>query len=172
MKNIFLKIMKTKYALATLLILFLSISSCDEGFEELNINPIQPASLDPVYMLVDAQRFGTDSWHYEAEIVQQLQLLIGGQEEGGGRGTVNHNNMQGRWNSLYENQVKNTVAVLENLKNKPERSNLYNMTRIVKVLAFQWIVDTYGDAPYFDAGKAYFSGYFIFRSIQCINSFC
>jgi hypothetical protein len=157
MKNIFLRIMKTKYALATLLVLFFSVSSCDEGFEELNINPIAPASLDPVYMLVDAQRFGLDAWHYEAEIVQQLQLLIGGQEEGGGRNTINHNNMQGRWNSLYDNQVKNCVAVMENLKNKPERSNLYNMARIVKALAFQWIVDTYGDAPYFDAGKAYFA---------------
>jgi hypothetical protein len=52
--------MKTKYALATLLILFFSVSGCDKGFEELNINPFLP-SLDPVYMLVDAQRFGTDS---------------------------------------------------------------------------------------------------------------
>ncbi len=106
MKNIFFRIMKTKYALATLLILFFSVSSCDKGFEELNINPISPASLDPVYMLVNAQQFGTDSWHYEAEIVQHLQLLIGGQEEGGNRNTVTYGVMGGRWDANYNNQVK------------------------------------------------------------------
>lgn len=156
MKNIFSGIMKTKYALATLLILFFSVSSCDKGFEELNINPISPASLDPVYMLVNAEQFGTDSWHYEAEIVQHLQLLIGGQEEGGNRNTVTYGVMGGRWDANYNNQVKNTVAIIENLKDVPERSNVYNMARIIKALTFQWIVDTYGDAPYFEAGKAYF----------------
>jgi hypothetical protein len=157
MKNILLGIMKTKYALATLLVLFLSVSSCDKGFEELNINPIAPASLDPVYLLVTAQQFGTDSWHYEAEIVQHLQLLIGGQEEGGNRNTVSVNSLFGRFNSLFDNQVKNTVAIIETLKDKPERSNLYNMARIVKAISFQWLVDTYGDVPYFEAGKAYFA---------------
>src|SRR5512136_95984 len=101
MKNIFSRLMKTKLAVASLLILLFSIGSCDKGFEELNINPIAPATLDPVYMLVDAERFGTDSWHYEAEIVQQLQLLIGGQEEGGNRNTVTYSVMSGRWDANY-----------------------------------------------------------------------
>lgn len=155
MKSIYFNIMKTKYFLATLLTLLFNVSSCDKGFEEVNTNPIAPASIDPVYMLATAQQFGTDIHHYESEICQQMQLLIGGQEEGGNRNTVNHNSMQGRWTSIYGNQIKNTVNILDILKNNTSRTNLFNMTRIVKALSFQWLVDTYGDVPYFDAGKAY-----------------
>lgn len=158
MKNIFLNIMKMKYGLATLLILLLSVSSCDKGFVEMNVNPISPATMDPVYMLVDAQRLGTDTWHYEAEICQQMQLLIGGQEEGGNRNTVNFGNMEGRFNAIYGNQIKNTVNIINLTKDNPAKSNLYNMARIMKAFSFQWLVDTYGDLPYFEAGKAYISG--------------
>ena len=158
MKNIYKNIMKTKYGLAILLALIFSVSSCDKGFEEININPISPAAIDPVYQLVDAQRLGYDHWHYEAEIAQQVNILIGGQEEGGGRNSVNLGNMTRPWDSFYPNQIKNTVNIIHLLKDKPERSNLYNMARIMKALAFQTLVDTYGDVPYFDAGKAYIAG--------------
>jgi hypothetical protein len=155
MKSIYLNIMKTKYFLATMLILFFSISSCDEGFEEVNTNPIAPSTIDPVYMLSSAQTFGTDIHHYESEICQQMQLLIGGQEEGGNRNTVNYGNMQGRWDAYYGEQVKNTVQIINDLKTSTTKTNLYNMARIVKAMAFQELVDTYGDVPYFEAGKAY-----------------
>ena len=158
MKSIYINIKKTKYFLAVLLTLLFSISSCDKGFVDVNINPISPATIDPVYLLANAQQFGTDIHHYESEICQQMQLLIGGQEEGGNRNTVNYGNMQGRWDALYTNQVKNTVNIIDVLKNSPDRTNLYNMARIVKALSFQWLVDTYGDVPYFEAGKAYISG--------------
>ena len=161
MKNIYVKIMKTKYGLAILLALFIGVSSCDKGFEELNVNPVLPSAIDPVYMLVDAQRLGYDHFHYEAEIVQQMQLLISGQEEGGGRNSVNLGNMTRPWDAYYPNQVKNLVNVINLLKDKPERSNLYNMARIQKAFVFQTLVDTYGDVPYFDAGKAYISGVYL-----------
>jgi hypothetical protein len=157
MKNIYLNLMKTKYFLAIPLALLIGVSSCDKGFVDVNINPISPASIDPVYMLASAETFGTDIHHYEAEICQQMQLLIGGQEEGGNRNTVNFGNMSGRFDGLYGNQIKNTVNVISILKDNPARSNLYNMARIVKAFSFQWLVDTYGDVPYFDAGKAYIS---------------
>jgi hypothetical protein len=148
-------IMKTKYVLTTLVALLFSISSCDKGFVDLNINPIKPASLDPVYMLNNAEQFGTDIHHYEAEICQQMQLLIGGQEEGGNRNTVVFGSMGGRFDALYGNQIKNTVNIISLLKDNPDKTNLYNMARIIKAYSFQWLVDTYGDVPYFDAGQAY-----------------
>jgi hypothetical protein len=159
MKTKYVNIMKkTKYVFATLLTLLFSISSCDKGFVETNINPISPASLDPIYMLNTAEMFGTDIHHYESEICQQMQLLIGGQEEGGNRNTVNFGNMSGRFDAIYGSQIKNTAQIIYLLKDNPARSNLYNMARIIKAISFQWLVDTYGDVPYFEAGKAYISG--------------
>jgi hypothetical protein len=155
MKTKYVNIMKTKYLLATLVVLLFSISSCDKGFVDINTNPIKPSSLDPVYMLNDALRLGTDIHHYESEICQQMQLLIGGQEEGGNRNTVNFVNMPGRFDALYGNQIKNTVNIMSILKDNPNKTNLYNMARIVKAFSFQWLVDTYGDVPYCEAGKAY-----------------
>lgn len=150
--------MKTKYILATMLVLLFSFSSCDKGFVETNINPELPSALDPVYSLVNAQIMGTDQHHYEGEICQQIQLLIGGQEEGGNRNTVNIGNMAGRFDFYYGNQVKYLTDILYTLKDNSARSNIYNMARILKAHAFMILVDTYGDVPYKEAGLAYISG--------------
>lgn len=158
MKTKYVNLMKTKYVLATLVALLFSVSSCDKGFVEINTSPISPSTLDPVYMLNDAERLGTDIHHYESEICQQMQLLIGGQEEGGNRNTVNFVNMPGRFDAIYGNQIKNTVNIMSLLKDNPNKTNLYNMARILKAFSFQWLVDTYGDVPYFEAGQAYTAG--------------
>jgi hypothetical protein len=158
MKTKYVNVMKTKYLLATMVALLFSVSSCDKGFVEVNINPQLPASLDPVYSLVSAQIMGTDQHHYEGEICQQIQLLIGGNEEGGNRNTVNTGNMQGRFDFYFGTQVKYLIDVIYSLKDNAARSNLYNMARILKAHAFMILVDTYGDVPYTEAGKAYLAG--------------
>lgn len=152
--------MKIKYLLTTLFALILCVSSCDKDFEEINVNPIKPRSIDPVFQLVTAQITGFSGWHYEASMVQQIQLLIGGQEEGGNRNILNVTNASNKFGTFFR-KVKDLVDVINTLKDDPNRTNLYSMARIMKAYYYQLLVDYYGDVAYFDAGKAYISGIYL-----------
>ena len=158
MKTKYVNVVKTRYLLATLLALMFGITSCDKGFVDININPQGASTLDPAYELVSAQIMGTDQHHYEGEIAQQIQLLIGGQEEGGNFNTVNQGNMGGRFDFYFGTQVRNTINIINRCKDDAQRQNLYNMARILKAHSFMILVDTYGDVPYTEAGLAYISG--------------
>lgn len=153
--------MKTKYVLVTLIILALNLSGCEKGFEERNTNPILSTTIDPVYQLVTAEIIGIDINHYEGPIVQQIQLLLGGAEEGGNRNTYQDRFASDHFNVLYGTQIKNLVDMITVLKDKPEKSNLYNMARILKAYCFQILVDTYGDVPYTDAGLGYLTNNYL-----------
>ncbi len=149
--------MKNKYILTTLFTLIICVSSCDKDFEEINTNPIRPSSIDPIYQLVTAEMAAYGTWHYESEMAQQLQLLLGGQEEGGNRNTLNYSQVSTAFN-FFCGRIKELVDIIDKLKDNPERINLYNMARIMKAYYFQLFVDYYGDVAYFDAGKGYLSG--------------
>jgi hypothetical protein len=152
--------MKIKYILMTLVTLLISVSSCDKGFIETNTNPTMPTAINPILQLVTAQIASYDTWHYEANIVQQLQLLVGGQEEGGNRNTYSTSHSGNKFGIFYD-KIKELVDIINKLKDNPDKTNVYNMARIMKVYYFQLLVDYYGDVPYFDAGKAYISGIYL-----------
>ncbi|KAA5542895.1 SusD/RagB family nutrient-binding outer membrane lipoprotein [Adhaeribacter rhizoryzae] len=154
--------MKKNIALA-LVALLLSVSSCDKDFEEINTNPNLATDLDPVYLLNNAQfssaNFATH--HYEGQIVQQLNTPYTGTLEAGNHNVLNDANTRTLWNGLYEGPIRNTVAIIEKTKDHPAMSNLYNMARIVKAYNFLVLVDTYGDIPYFEAGKGFISSTYL-----------
>ncbi len=150
MKRIFLLIMTG---------VLIGVSSCDKNFEEINTNPVLPTSLDPVYLFSNAQ-FGSaiGTYIYEAQIVQQIVTPFTGVLEGGNHNVVYDPNSSAAFNSLYTGPVKLLADVLDKTKDDPARSNLYNMARIWRAYVFQVLVDTYGDVPYFEAGKAFLEG--------------
>jgi hypothetical protein len=136
------------------------ISGCDKGFEKVNKNPTLPTSLDPSYLFANAQlNSAIYTLQYQAEIVQQIITPFTGVLEGG-----NHNvwffanNVGSVFTSLYTGPVKLLADVLDQTKDDPSRSNLYNIARIWRCYIFQVLVDTYGYVPYFDAGAAYLNG--------------
>lgn len=149
--------MNNRYIFTFLFALLISVSSCDKDLVDRNINPVLPSSLDPTYQLVTAQLTGFDSWHYESEIVQQIQLLIGGQEAGGNYNTYSAVHCDKYYGYFYP-KVKELVDAIFYLKDDPSKSNLYNMCRIMKAHWMQILTDYYGDVPYFEAGKAYLEG--------------
>lgn len=149
--------MKTRYILSTLLIAVLSVWGCEKGFVEKNTNPVLATTIDPVYQLVNAEIIGINISHYEGCMVQQAQHLLGGAEEGGNRNTWQDMHSGNHFNSLYGNQIKNLVDIIDKTKDDPYRSNLYNMARILKAYSYQLLVDRYGDVPYSEAGLAYIS---------------
>jgi hypothetical protein len=150
--------MKTKYIF--LFILGILVSSCDKDFEEVNVNPIVASSLNPVYLFANAQYAAMlYTVQYQAPIVQQVITPFGSTLEGG-----QHNiwyepgEASNVFGDMYPGAIKNLVDVIDKTRDVPARSNLYNMARIWKAYCFQVVVDTYGDVPYFEAGKAFIDG--------------
>jgi hypothetical protein len=90
--------------------------------------------------------------------------------EGGNHNIVYDPNSNQVFNLLYTGTtgggvgagpVKLLVDVINQTKDIPDRSNLYNMARIWKAYVFQVLVDTYGDVPYFEAGKGFIEGVYL-----------
>ncbi len=154
--------MKIKGILPVLCSALIVISGCTKDFEEINTNPIQARDLDPVYQFSNAQQASAvPSYHYQGEIVQQVNTPFGGVLEGGNRNTVNEVNSNPTFNTMYTGPIRNLTDIILKLQNIPERSNLYNMARIWRAYCFQILVDTYGDIPYSEAGRGYLESTFL-----------
>ncbi|MCY7349918.1 MAG: SusD/RagB family nutrient-binding outer membrane lipoprotein [Cytophagaceae bacterium] len=154
--------MNLKYPLALLLSLSV-FSGCDKGFDEVNINKVDPTSLAPSLVLNKAiisttyldggSTLGMLTYHFG--IVQQIITPYGSSLSGGNYDQVNNGNTPLVWVNFYRNVLKQLVAVLEQTKADPLQSNTYNVARIWKAYAFMILTDTYGDIPYFEAGQGY-----------------
>ncbi len=78
-----------------------SVSSCDKDFEETNVNPVLPTSLDPGYLFSSAQ-LGShiNSYDYQSQIVQQLIVSVGGARTGGNENVAYDRNSRNAFNNL------------------------------------------------------------------------
>jgi hypothetical protein len=132
-----------------------------------NTNPVQPTSLDPIYLFSNAEvNSSIPDYYYQYAIVQQLIHPYTGIPEGGNHNTVNDQNANVTFNYLYVGAngagnftVNGPIALLSDVirqtKDNAARSNLYNMARIWRAYAFQILVDSYGDVPYSQAGQGF-----------------
>ena len=140
-----------------LLIILLSSSiSCKKGLEDLNVNKVNPTSLDPALLLNNAiinLSYPTRTQIYEMAIVQQLVSPNGGVLAGG---NFNQDSRDATnvaiWGAYYQNVIKYTSDVIAKTKDVPTRANLYNMARILQAYAFMILTDTYGSIPYTEGG--------------------
>lgn len=158
----FTSIYKTVCA-ATLLTM---AAACDKDFEQINVNPVLPTTLDPGYLLPTAQLNAVlTTLLYESQIVQQINTPFTGVLEGGNHNVVYDPNSSAAFNTLYvgpgnngSGPIKLLTDLIDKTKDDPQRTNLYNMGRIWKAYVFSVLTDTYGDVPYFEAGKAFLEG--------------
>lgn len=138
---------------------------CDKGFEELNINRVDPIALDPQIVMNDAMlltvypdNFATlGMLCYNFPIVQQIVTPFGSSLSGGNYNIKNTANSGLVWTNFYQNVLKQTMDVLTKTKDNANLSNLYNQARIWKAHTFMIISDTYGDVPYSEAGQGFIS---------------
>ncbi|WP_345329665.1 SusD/RagB family nutrient-binding outer membrane lipoprotein [Mucilaginibacter defluvii] len=161
--------MKKKYIIA-LLASMITLGACKKNFEEINVNPVLPADLEPSYLFSNAQfSAALPNYYYQPMIVQQLITPNTGVLEGGNHNVSYDPNTNITFNYMYRSTSNTSGAivtgpvvllttVLDKLKDQPARSNLYNMARIFKAYVFMILVDTYGDVPYTEAGKGYLEG--------------
>lgn len=140
------------------LITGLFLSSCEDGFDELNKNKTAATAINPVFTLNNAVvniSFPTQTVMYDIGIVQQMVTPNSGVLTGANFNQASSENVQGIWQRMYRGVIRNSYDVINTTKALPARSNLYNMARILQSNAFLILTDTYGDIPYNEAGKGY-----------------
>jgi len=150
--------MKKIYQITLLSLSLLIASSCDEGFDELNMSKTSATFIDPVATFNNAVIFASPTGAqvvYEYGAVQQLISSNSGLQVGANFNQVNINSTPGNWTNTYQNLIKYCADVIFQTQDDPARANLYNMARIIQQYGFMILTDTYGDIPYTEAGKGY-----------------
>lgn len=149
-----------KYFLSSILATAL-LFSCDEGFDELNTDPVRLTSIDPTFQLNRAiinSAPGYNNFTYETTIVKQMITPFVGVGTGGNLNQDNRGATQGNWNDAYGTTIKNLVDGIGAIQDNPDKTNLLAMLRIWKAHEFMVVTDSYGDSPYSEAGKGYLDG--------------
>lgn len=139
-------------------LLVFGLSSCDKGFDDLNVNKTAATAINPAFTLNNAvisSAFTTGSVMYEVGIVQQMLSPNSGVLTGANFNQDNRDNTVQNWQKYYRTVIRNTQDVINQTKAVPARSNLMNMARILQANAFMILADSYGDVPYTDAAKGY-----------------
>ena len=139
------------------------LTSCDEGFDEINTNKVDPTSLSPSFVMnkaiIDAtyqDGFGTlQMLCYNFSIVQQIVTPYGSSLAGGNYNQNVVANTPLVWQNYYRNVVKQIVDVVDKTRDDEKQTNLYHSARIWKAYVFMILTDTYGDIPYDEAGKGF-----------------
>lgn len=152
-----------KIYLLGLFTMTLFLPACQEGFDTLNTDKVNPTSLDPGIVMNKAildvtyrDGFGTlQMLSYNFGIVQQIITPYGSSLAGANYNQTNTANTSRVWQNFYQIVIKQVVDVVEKTRDDPERVNLHHMARIWKAYSFMILTDTYGDIPYFEAGKGY-----------------
>lgn len=146
----------TKYIILSWLAI--SFTACDKGFDELNINSTAATSIDPAFILNDAilnTSFSTSTAIYEMGIVQQIVSPNSGVLTGANFNQDNRALLTPIWPQYYQNVIRSSTDAITQASERGDRSNLVQMARIWKAYAFMVLTDTYGDIPYFEAGKGF-----------------
>ncbi|WP_208809224.1 SusD/RagB family nutrient-binding outer membrane lipoprotein [Mucilaginibacter metallidurans] len=137
-------------------------TGCDKGFRELNVNPNNTTSLDPVFLFSNAEVLTYAAlMETEPTVVQQFIDPFGGVTSAFNFNVLNQTYTVMRWNNAYPNTIKLLEHILPDLKGNASRTNLYNETRIWRAYNYMMLVDTYGDVPYSQAGQAYLNSAFL-----------
>ncbi len=135
------------------------LCSCDNGFDELNTDPVRLTSIDPTFQLNNAiigsaPGYG-DNLTYEVTIVRQMITPFAGVGTGANLNQDNRSATQSSWQNGYRNTIKNLTDGIAALVDNPEKTNLRSMLRIWRAHEFIVLTDTYGDIPYTEAGNGF-----------------
>src|SRR5687768_12549006 len=139
------------------------ITGCDKDFEKINTNPNAILQVsDPGLLFTNILRNASTAggWDAESTIIQHFVLPYNlgatlGYQFNDNNGGIN----AGPW-GVYTGVLRTTTFLIDLVKDNPARSNLYNMARIWKAYHFMWLVDHYGDVPYFEAEQGQEAGLF------------
>ncbi len=149
--------------LIILLTIALTFGSCDQGFDDLNVNPTKPVQLDPSTKLTYIQ-LHTGGSNYIAYLFWDVIHLMQNVQHLNNTSYISFVYKEGSTEWLFEEQFKTTVKSIVDLEAQLESSESPTaaadlaIARIQKVLIFSRLTDAYGDIPYSEAGKGFLEG--------------
>src|SRR4029079_7592319 len=136
----------------SIIVLITAGISCTRKLEKINVNTVNPTTLDPALLLNNAiinTSFPTKTVVYETSIVQQMVTPNGGVLAGGNFNVDSRDvTNASTWAAYYQNVIKYTHDAIAKTKDVPARANMYNMARIWQAYAFMILTDSYGSIPY------------------------
>ncbi len=141
--------------------ILLSSWGCQD-FDELNQNPTKSTDIDAGLMIPTIQMRQSENhqeWaRYLAYPAGFMNQWTGywGTIEYGGRGQRYDNYMEQMWISYYPIIIRDVVDAIERTNGLSDKTNVNAIARILKVQCFHKLTDTYGDVPYFEAGRGAF----------------
>jgi hypothetical protein len=153
--------------LICLFIMALVVGACDDGFDELNVNPTKPPQiaaankLTAVMKFVSSERY--DNWRagmiYQSTMMQHIATTAGYWD--GDKYTWNRGYASSLMDRYYGNAIKTVEDLLLQLDEEEAPDEMKAIARILRVFAFSRLTDLYGDVPYSEAGKAVIEGIFL-----------
>ena len=158
---------QSKYITIITMACALFFASCsDEYMENMNTDPSKAATIDPNAQLTTAQlqTYGDRSMmeiyrNYPDAVTQQL-MGCWNTTNYGGRHTLDNNEMSRIWTSFYTQSLKNIIDAQYRTAEDAEKVNINSVLRIYRVYLMSIITDTYGDAPFSEAGLGFLEGKF------------
>ena len=158
---------QSKYITIITMACALFFASCsDEYMENMNTDPSKAATIDPNAQLTTAQlqTYGDISMmeiyrNYHYAFTQQL-MGCWNTTNYGGRHTLDNNEMSRIWTSFYTQSLKNIIDAQYRTAEDAEKVNINSVLRIYRVYLMSIITDTYGDAPFSEAGLGFLEGKF------------
>ena len=158
---------QSKYITIITMACALFFASCsDEYMENMNTDPSKAATIDPNAQLPTAQlqTYGDLSMmeiyrNYHYAFTQQL-MGCWNTTNYGGRHTLDNNEMSRIWTSFYTQSLKNIIDAQYRTAEDAEKVNINSVLRIYRVYLMSIITDTYGDAPFSEAGLGFLEGKF------------
>lgn len=158
---------RSKYITIITMACALFFASCsDEYMENMNTDPSKAATIDPNAQLTTAQlqTYGDLSMmeiyrNYHYAFTQQL-MGCWNTTNYGGRHTLDNNEMSRIWTSFYTQSLKNIIDAQYRTAEDAEKVNINSVLRIYRVYLMSIITDTYGDAPFSEAGLGFLEGKF------------
>ena len=148
---------KNIIGLGVFALMFFAMPSCTDKFYDVNTNPNSAVDV-PADLILPAALATTGA--YVTTQFDYLNLWMGYWNWSGNYSiSTSDKNYQfsnsfrnGTWSSIYSSQVNNYDAA-DTKAGAASQPLVQGMAKIMKVFAFQYLVDTYGNVPYTDALK-------------------
>ena len=150
-----------------LIIISFALVSCelDKGFEEINVDPTASSDLDvnPKFAYLFLKTAADEYEVSFTEILcagQLVQQVIDQTFPQGSIYSMREDLNYAWWDVQYSTTIKTVVDIIDQLGKAGNTGTEMGIARIWKVYIFHKIVDTYGETPYFGAGKGYIDSNF------------
>ncbi|CAN5570709.1 SusD/RagB family nutrient-binding outer membrane lipoprotein [soil metagenome] len=166
-----MKYIKQKFTTLTLKIgviaaMLLTSISCDDGFEEMNIDP--NAYTEPVignlFTFSIVRTAGTGVPDRNRVMIKHvsglMQYMATLQTFWYGEKYIYHDQGGDFFNTAYNIHLKELQQIFPYVEDDPEKINHNAMARIWRVFILHRVTDVYGDIPYSEAGKGFTEGIF------------